>query len=176
MNDGLQNNSFRRPHCKGKDGTLYFGGDNGFTAFDPRQLATNTHVPPIVITQIKLFDNLISGWSDSSTIDLAYNENFLSFEFAALNYANPSKNQYAYQLKGVDKNWVYSGSRRYVSYTDLEPGTYVFRVKGSNNDGIWNQKGTSIQVIIHPPWWKTPWFRLLMSVAILSIGYASIRL
>ncbi|GAB3959291.1 sensor histidine kinase [Spirosoma harenae] len=176
VNDGQQNNSFRRPHCKGKDGILYFGGDNGFTAFDPRRLAMNDHIPPIVITQVKLFDTPIAGLENSSTIDLDYDKNFLSFEFAALDYANPSKNQYAYQLVGLDKSWVYSGSRRYISYTDLEPGTYVFRVKGSNNDGVWNQKGASIQVTIRPPWWKTSWFRLLLSMIILSIAYASVRL
>jgi ligand-binding sensor domain-containing protein/signal transduction histidine kinase len=176
VNNGLQNAAFRRPHCKGKDGILYFGGDDGFTAFDPRKLTKNLHSPPLVITQVKLFDKPMPGVEATSKIDLAYNENYLSFEFAALNYANPSKNQYAYRLVGVDKNWVYSGSRRYVSYTNLYPGTYTFRVKGSNNDGVWNPKGTFITVTIHPPWWQTIWFRLTGGLLLALVVFASVRL
>lgn len=176
VNNGLQNNAFRRPHCKGKDGMLYFGGDDGFTVFDPRKLTKNQHIPPVVITQAKLFDLPMPPVGGSSKIDLAYTENYLSFEFAALDYANPSRNQYAYQLMGVDKNWVYSGSRRYVSYTNLYPDTYTFRVKGSNNDGVWNQEGTFITVSIHPPWWQTIWFRLVAGLILILVVLASIRL
>lgn len=176
VNDGVQNNAFRRPHCKGKDGMLYFGGDDGFTAFDPRKLTSNRHIPPIVITQIKLFDKPLPGAELSSTIDLDYNENFLSFEFAALDYTNPAKNQYAYQLAGLDRQWIYSESRRYISYTNLEPGTYTFQVKGSNNDGLWNQKGTFIRVIIHPPWWQTTWFRLVAAIGLILLVILAIRI
>ncbi len=176
VNNGLQNNAFRRPHWKGKDGRLYFGGDDGFTTFDPSKLRDNAYIPPIVITQIKLFDQPIPHAEASSILDLAHTENFLSFEFAALSYDNPSKNQYAYQLAGVDKSWVYSGSRRYVSYTNLNPGTYTFRVKGSNNDDVWNQKGTFITLIIHPPWWQTIWFRLVAVLVLVLAVLASIRL
>ncbi|GAB3543159.1 ligand-binding sensor domain-containing protein [Spirosoma fluminis] len=175
-NDGIQSNGFRQVHYKGKDGTLYFGGDNGFTAFDPRKLTKNRHVPSVVITQIKLFDKSMPGKGGAGQIDLNYDQNSLSFEFAALDYNNPSKNSYAYQLVGLEKNWVQSGSRRYVSYTNLDPGTYTFRVKGSNNDGVWNETGTAIQVIIYPPWWNTTWFRLLAGVCTTFLIGASIRL
>ncbi|GAB3998075.1 hypothetical protein GCM10028807_44810 [Spirosoma daeguense] len=176
INDGQQNNSFGRPHCKGKDGTLYFGGDNGFTAFNPNRLTTNQYVPPIRITQVKLFDKPILRAENEQKIELDHNENFLSFEFAALDYTSPAKNQYAYQLVGVDKSWVYSENRRYVSYTDLNPGTYTLRVKGSNDDGVWNETGTSIQVIIRPPWWQTNWFRLIATIALLLVAYAGVRI
>jgi ligand-binding sensor domain-containing protein/signal transduction histidine kinase len=174
-NDGLQSNGFRQAHCKGKDGMLYFGGDNGFTAFDPRRLTTNRHIPPVVITQVKLFDKAMPGKMQASQIDLNYNENFLSFEFAALDYNNPSKNRYAYQLVGLETDWVKSGARRFVSYTNLDPGTYTFRVKGSNNDGVWNENGAVIQLVIHPPWWRTTWFRLLAVVSLVLLVGASIR-
>ncbi|RCR69156.1 sensor histidine kinase [Larkinella punicea] len=176
VSDGLPGDGFKKAHFKGKSGMLYFGGENGFVSFDPRQLTTNRHIPPVVITQAKLFDKPIPGKIEARTLHLNYDENFFSFEFAALNYVNPSKNQYAYQLAGLEKNWVYSGSRRYVSYTNLDPGTYVFRVKGSNNDGVWNEKGTSIQVIIHPPWWQTTWFRLVAILSLLLLAGTAVRL
>lgn len=174
-NDGLPSAGLGQAHCKGKDGTLYFGGDNGFVAFDPRRLTTNQAVPAVVITQIKLFDKSIRNKADDKTIDLNYTENFISFDFAALDYHNPAKNQYAYQLVGLDKDWIYSGSRRYTSYTDLNPGDYIFRVKASNNDGVWNEKGASIRIIIRPPWWKTVWFRALSTIGLVVMAGMSVR-
>jgi signal transduction histidine kinase/streptogramin lyase len=164
--EGLQGNMFTTLYTegaafKGKDGTLYFGGSNGFNAFDPSKIRPNTYVPSIVITQVKVFDKLLPGRQQAQQISLEYNQNFISIEFASLNYTNSPKNQYAYQLVGLEKDWVYSGSRRLASYTDLGPGDYTFRVKGSNNDGHWNQQGTSIRFIIHPPWWRTWWAYLL---------------
>ena len=161
--DGLQSNDFGAgerdmgARFKGKDGTLYFGGDNGFNFFDPAQIKANTFIAPIVITQFKLFDELVKGANELKEIVLDYNENYFSFEFSSLSFYNPAKNQYAYKLKGVDKDWVYSGSRRYVSYTNIDPGNYTFKVKGTNNDGVWNEKGTSISIRIKPPWWRTWW-------------------
>jgi len=176
VNDGLQSNGFRQAHCKTKDGTLYFGGNNGFTTFNPRQLTINRHVPPLAITQIKLFDTPLPGKTGTDPVKLTYDQNFLSFEFAAMDYTNPAKNQYAYKLDGLEPDWVHSGSRRYVSYTNLAPGTYVFRVKGSNNDGVWNDKGVALRVIIHPPWWQTTWFRLLAGLLLVLLAVVSIRL
>lgn len=175
-NDGLQRYGFRAAHCQGRDGTLYFGGDDGFTAFDPGGLSTNLYIPPVVVTQIKLFDKAIAGQGGTQTLDLNYDENFLSFDFAALDFHNPSKNRYAYQLVGLEPNWVYSGSRRYVNYTNLAPGRYTFRVKGSNNDGVWNESGTSIQIVIRPPWWQTTLFRLLTGISLIALLALSVRL
>ncbi|RRA98759.1 sensor histidine kinase [Larkinella rosea] len=176
VSDGLLHDGFRKAHFRGKSGLLYFGGVNGFTLFDPRLLTTNRHRPPIVITQVKLVDKPLSDAVDAKTLEFKYDENFFSFEFAALDYAVPSKNQYAYRLVGLEKDWVYSGSRRYASYTGLDPGTYVFRVKGSNNDGVWNETGTQVNVIIHPPWWQTTWFRLTAALFLLLLAGMGIQL
>jgi len=161
--DGLQGNIFaagyreRGARFKGRDGTLYFGGNNGFNFFNPSQLKANNLISPIVITQFKLFDKLVKGANESKEIVLNHDQNNFSFEFSSLSYSNPAKNQYAYKLEGVDKDWVYSGSRRYVAYTNIDPGKYTFIVKGTNNDGSWNEKGTYMSIIIHPPWWLTWW-------------------
>ncbi|CAN5883071.1 sensor histidine kinase [soil metagenome] len=160
---------------KGKDGTLYFGGSKGFNAFDPASIRPNNNIPPIAITQFKLFDKRLPGRQEAKEIELDYNQNFISFEFAALNYTTTTKNQYAYQLVGLEKDWVYSGSRRLASYTDIGPGTYVFRVKGSNNDGIWNEQGASMRLIIHPPWWRTRWAYTLYGILLIAAGLLARR-
>jgi signal transduction histidine kinase len=142
---------------KGADGTLYFGGENGFNFFNPTEIKANSYLAPIVITQFQLFDKLVKGANELSEIVLDYDENYFSFEFSSLSYYSPAKNQYAYILEGVDKEWVHSGSRHYVGYTNIDPGKYVFKVKGTNSDGVWNEKGTNISIIINPPWWRTWW-------------------
>ncbi len=178
QSDGLQGNQFFwGASFKGYDGELFFGGTNGVDAFFPSTLKENKHVPPIVITDFQIFNKPVLIASDGSPlkksitetkeITLSYSQNVFSFEFAALDFTAPGKNQYAYMMEGFDKNWVQSGSRRYVTYTNLDPGEYVFKVKGSNNDGIWNEKGASIKIIILPPFWKAWWFIIL---AIIVVG------
>jgi ligand-binding sensor domain-containing protein/signal transduction histidine kinase len=179
VRDGLQSNLFAAgtyltgSACKGKDGILYFGGEQGLTYFDPAQIKPNGYKPPVLITKFKIFDKLQPGKNEAKEIVLNYKQNFFSFEFTALNYTNPQKNKYAYQLEGFDPDWIESGSRRYASYTNLDPGEYTFRIKGSNNDGIWNEEGTSIRLIIRPPWWKTWWayiiYGLLLAAGILFV-------
>jgi len=153
-------------YCKGKDGMLFFkSGKNGLIAMDPALLRPNRYVPPVVITRFRLFNKPrpIHGVTDPGgnsglqTIVLAHDQNFFSFEFSALNYTDAAKNQYAYKLEGVDKDWVYSNNHRMAEYTDVSPGTYIFRVKGSNNEGLWNNEGTALKVVIYPPWWRTWW-------------------
>ena len=126
-----------------------------------------------MITQFKLFDQLVKGANESEKIILKHNENYFSFEFSSLSYYNPEKNQYAYKLEGIDKDWVYSGSRRYVAYTNISPGKYVFRVKATNNDGVWNEEGASITIIIRPPWWLSWWaytiYGLLLIASLIAI-------
>jgi signal transduction histidine kinase/ligand-binding sensor domain-containing protein/DNA-binding response OmpR family regulator len=160
--DGLQSKMFAAIYTeaaafKGKDGTMYFGGNNGFNAFHPADIETNVFVPPVVITSFKLFDKHLPGMQEATEIELNYNENFFSLEFAALNYTNTHKNQYTYKLEGVDKEWVQAGSRREANYTDIGHGRYIFKVKGANNDGIWNEKATTLTITIRPPFWKTSW-------------------
>jgi PAS domain S-box-containing protein len=178
VSDGLQGNEFDgvKAYLKTKDGEMFFGGLNGFNAFYPEQVKDNPHIPPIVITDFKIFDKSVkldSAISEAKEIKLSYKANFFGFEFAALDYTNPKKNQYAYKLEGFDKDWIYSGSRRYATYTNLDGGAYTFRVKGSNNDGVWNEEGTSIKIIITPPPWKTWWAYTVYAVALVSavLGY-----
>ena len=159
--------------CKTLNGEIYFPSAKGLTRFHPDSVKDNPFIPPIVITSFKKFDK---PYTISDEISLPYDENFLSFEFASLSYISPERNQYAYKMEGLDKDWVYSGTRRYASYPNLDPGEYEFRVKGSNNDGVWNEAGTSILIIISPPWWKTTWAYILYSILILSIIYFTWKL
>jgi signal transduction histidine kinase/ligand-binding sensor domain-containing protein/CheY-like chemotaxis protein len=156
--------------CTTPNGEMYFGGAGGFTRFHPDSVKDNLYVPPVVVTTFKTFDK---PHSFSGDIHLPYDENFIAFEFAALSYVSPERNQYAYKMEGVDKDWVYSGTRRYASYPNLAPGEYVFRVKGSNNDRIWNEAGTSISIVISPPWWKTRWAYFLYAITVLSVLYVA---
>jgi signal transduction histidine kinase/ligand-binding sensor domain-containing protein len=152
---------------KDKDGRLFFGGNGGFYSFHPDSIATNTYIPPVIVTDFRLFNKsilvdttkkaiLTKNISCTSSIELRYNQNDLSFEFAALDYNLPLRNQYTYKLEGYQDEWIETGAyNRIASYTNLNPGKYVFRVKGSNSDGIWNEEGTFVNIIIHPPFWRT---------------------
>ncbi len=157
--DGLQGNGFnRRSSCKGSDGLLYFGGSNGFNVFDPDNVPKNSYVPPIVITNFQIFNKTVNigerGLGKETGTDedliLSHAQSVFSFDFSALNYIATSKNQYAYKLEGFDKDWYYIGTKHTATYTNLNPWKYVFRVKGSNNDGVWNEKGVALPIIIKP--------------------------
>lgn len=177
LSDGLQSNEFNAACYKSKNGEMFFGGINGLNRFFPDKIVDNPNIPSIVITEFKIFDKPFPI-AEKKTLSLSYHENFFSFEFAALDYSAPEKNQYAYQMEGVSKAWVYSGHRRYVSYTNLDAGEYTFKVKGSNNDGIWNENATTIKITIIPPIWKTWWAYLLYIVLIVgsSISIVQYRL
>jgi signal transduction histidine kinase/streptogramin lyase len=174
QDDGVSIFQWSLQACRTRNGEMYFGGTNGFVRFHPDSIKDNPYVPPIVITAFKKFDNLVpldSAISEKHSIEMSYKENVFSFELAALNYTSPEKNQYAYKLEGFDNDWTYCRTRRYATYTNLDGGSYVFRVKGSNNDMVWNETGTSVQVIIRPPFWATWWFRIGSFVAVLlSVG------
>jgi ligand-binding sensor domain-containing protein len=171
VSNGLQGSEFSRAHWKTSDGMLLLGGNEGMNLFHPDSITDNEHIPPVVLTRFNIFEkpaSLGSSMLAAGFIRLSYGENFFSFTFAALDYANPLKNKYAYRMEGFDRDWVLSGDRRYASYTHLDPGEYVFRVKGSNNDGIWNEAGAAVRIIIDPPFWQTWWFRILVLVTIVS--------
>jgi len=157
----LEKEGFVSNSCfKGKAGELYFGQHNGFLSFDPMTIQDNPRPPPVWISDFRVFDQPVSfdqPIPELKDIRLSYRQNFFTLDFVALNYTESQKNQYAYQLKGVDPNWVYCGTRRSASYTNIPPGKYRFQVKASNNDGVWNEQGASIRVIITPPWWRTVW-------------------
>jgi signal transduction histidine kinase/ligand-binding sensor domain-containing protein/DNA-binding response OmpR family regulator len=154
--------------CKTGNGEMFFGGATGFTRFHPDSIKDNPYIPPVVITTFRKFDK---PFPFSNEIRLSHNENFISFEFAALSYVSPERNQYAYKMEGLDQGWVSAGTRCYASYPNLDPGEYVFKVRGSNNEGDWNDSGASIAVIIMPPWWKTVPAYVLYSLALLGMGY-----
>ena len=154
--------------CKTENGEMYFGSPGAVIRFHPDSIKINSFVPPVVITSVKELDKPIPIKKE---INLPYNENFLSFEFVALNYLSPERNQYAYMMEGIDTGWVYTNSRKFASYTNLQPGNYIFKVKGSNNDGVWNETGTSVAIIINPPWWKSWWAYLFYTVSFIFILY-----
>jgi len=140
-------------------GSSYKSG-KGYYRFHPDSLYDNRKFPPVVITGFKVHNKELqpdSSWQYKNAMQLNYNQNFFTFEFAALNYNDPSKNEYAYILEGLENEWVYSGNQRVANYTGVPPGGYVFRVKGSNNDGYWNEEGARIAITILAPPWKTLW-------------------
>lgn len=168
--DGIQGNEFNSNSCfKSRSGEMFFGGTNGLNYFYPENIKKNPYPPPVVITDFKKFSKSTKLDKDIAyikEIKLPYNENFISFEFAALDFAAPFKNKYRYKLEGVDKEWIDAGVNWFINYTELKGGDYVFRVKGSNSDGTWNEEGTSIRIIIIPPFWEAAWFRVLVGVTL----------
>jgi ligand-binding sensor domain-containing protein len=149
---------------KTTDGTFYFGGDHGLDEFTPGKI--NSSEPTLVFSDIKISNKSISAMGEDSPIEssiydlkeftLPYSQNDISFEFAALHYSRPDKNRYEYILEGYDKDWI-RDNRRFASYTNLDPGEYRFKFKGSNRDGVWNKEGKVLQFRISPPWWMTVW-------------------
>lgn len=156
---------------------MFFGGVNGFNAFYPQSIKDNPYVPPIVLTSLTQGGEEVGAGVAAECIGeviFRWPNNFFEFEFAALSYVQPEKNRYAYMLEGFDEEWNDVGKRRFGRYTNLPPGTYELRVKGSNNDGIWNEDGASVTITIVPPFWETWWFRglaFLMIVGGIIGGY-----
>ncbi len=171
LNDGVQSLEFSGgAYCKSSDGYIYFGGINGINYFHPDSIFENTYVPPVVITSIKVLNKPIKG--ERKNLTLPYNKNFVTFEFSSLDYTNPIDNHYMYMLQGLDKDWqVVDASMRMANYTDLSPGDYVFKVKGSNNDNLWNIKGAEIYLTILPPFWTTWWFIILCLIFASTVIY-----
>ena len=170
--NGLQGEEFSSGCLRTADGKLLLGGPGGINLFDPDSILDNPHPPHIVITSFQIFGKPVHSSQAMLTdgfIRLSYKEDFFSFVFSALDFANPQKNTYAYIMEGFDRGWILAGTRRYASYTNLDPGSYVFRVRGSNKDGVWNDEGAAVRLFIDPPFWQTWWFRTLTVVAIASI-------
>jgi signal transduction histidine kinase/ligand-binding sensor domain-containing protein len=177
VSEGLQSFEFsQNAFCKGAQGRLYFGGINGVNIIETEHIKISWNVPPVVITQMKLMDRevLVPG-SPEQTLELAPDENFLSFMFSALDYTAPEQNTYRYMLEGLDRTWVEAGTRHYAAYTDLQPGEYVFHVQGSNVEGIWNAQGASLQIRVTPPYWKTLWFRAMALACIVGMAFGFYR-
>lgn len=178
--NGLQSNEFNGgAYYKSLSGEMFFGGINGFNAFYPDAIVDNQYIPPIIITSFQKMNKKIKldkPITAIDTINLSYKDYFFSFEFAALDYTIPIENKYAYKMEGLDEDWIYTSSdKRFASYTTLDSGTYVFRVKGSNNDGVWNEKGKALTIIISPPVWKTWWFQFLSAILLIFVFWALYR-
>jgi signal transduction histidine kinase len=182
--DGLPGNTMALfAGYKDVDGKMFFGcEDAGLISFNPNELRDNDYIPPVYITDFSLFNKSVppndadgilkSRIESTKEITLSYNQNVISFDFAALNYVHPEKNKYAYRLVGFKKDWIYTdATKRFANYTNLDAGTYTFEVKASNNDGVWNETPATIKLIIRPPFWQTSWFRALMAVALIATAY-----
>jgi len=183
ISDGLNRSEFNpNSAIRLSNGLMLFGGSRGLNVFRPDEIKQSEYSPPVLITGFQIFNQDIETGSESSLktnialtkeIILSYDQNVFSFQFSSLDYNSPQSNRYAYRMEGFDKDWVYSGSRRFVTYTNLEPGTYTFKVKATNSDGVWSKNEASLSVIITPPWWKTGWaytsYFFLIVVALLGI-------
>ncbi|MBI5463603.1 MAG: hypothetical protein HY966_01460, partial [Ignavibacteriales bacterium] len=172
VEDGLPSNNFYwGTPSLAKDGECIFGTSNGVVLFHPRDIEPNLIPPSVVLTSFHTlykpmkFDRDVS---EVREIEITFRENVFSFEFAALDFTNPKNNHYAYRMEGFDDDWVYAGARRFTTYTNLNPGTYTFRVKGANSDGIWNDRGLAVKLMIDPPVWFRWWFMTLVGLLILG--------
>ncbi len=183
--DGLAGSEFNYWGAPFQDthGEMFFPGVNGLTAFYPDKIRDNSYVPPLVLTDFRLFNEpvpvgphslLKKGISYTDSLELSRAQSIFSFEFAALSYRAPAANRYRYRLEGLDQGWnLVSSKHRLVTYTTLPSGDYVFRVQGSNNQDVWNEKGTSVRIRVLPAWWSTWWFRTVaMAFMLLSVGSA----
>ena len=187
--DGLQGSEFNGgAYYKSRRGELFFGGINGFNAFFPGSVKDNPYIPPVVITDFKIFNQSIpvgktlngrmileKSITAMDAVTLSHRDYIFSFDFAALNYIHSEKNEYAYMMKGIEKSWNYVGQRRFVTYANLAPGDYVFRVKASNNHGVWNEEGVSLKIKVLPPLWATWWFKLSLVFLVVFLVFMAYR-
>jgi ligand-binding sensor domain-containing protein len=190
VDDGLQSKEFVQRAClRSRNGEMFFGGINGFNVFHPDSIKDNMHPPPVVFTNFQLFTKEVSlgevfngdtilkqSITETEEIILSHRNNVFSIEFAALNYVAPEQNKYAYMLEGFEDRWNFVDTERKATYTNLNHGEYVFKVKASNNDGEWSKEETSLRIIITPPFWKTWWFKLLIIVVVIASTLAVFEL
>jgi len=173
--DGLQDDEFwQGVKFQATSGLLGFGGNRGFNILDPSRFRTNAYLPPVVLVDFLLFNQSLPVDSTILTqtinytkhLTLRHDQDVFTIRYAALNFLHSEKNQYAYQLVGFDQDWQYVGNKREVTYTNLDPGNYTFRVKAANNDGLWNEQPTELQLTILSPWWASWWFYSLLILLI----------
>ncbi|MFZ1517343.1 MAG: two-component regulator propeller domain-containing protein [Ignavibacteriaceae bacterium] len=183
--DGLQGKVFnqRSVFKDSKTSLIYFGGEKGLNVYSFNSINEIKKIPAIVLTDFKVFNKSVllkysavndNNKSERYEIELAHNENVFSFEFASLDFTSPEKNQYLYMLEGFDEDWISSGNRREVTYTNLDPGKYIFKVKGTNSDGYWNEEGLAVNLIINPPFWKT-WWAYTIYFILAAVGFFAVR-
>ncbi len=186
VDDGLQGNEFLVGSAwQMADGRMIFGGEQGLTAFYPDQISDNPYQPPLVLTEARLFNEPLPIGEDSllpqaiwqtDHLTFNYDQNIISFEFAALSYAAPHKNRYRYKLEGFEEEWnEVASDRRFASYTNLPAGEYVFRVQGTNDSGLWSDQEVALNITVLPPWWETIGFRAGLLVALIGLVYGGYR-
>jgi signal transduction histidine kinase/ligand-binding sensor domain-containing protein/DNA-binding response OmpR family regulator len=175
--DGLQGNEFNYSSgYKSRNGLFYFGGINGFNVFDPDKLSENSHVPSVVITSLEVLDDgNTRKIKVTEPVKLRYNQASFRIGFVSLSFQAPEKNKYAYLLEGMDTKWTELGTQRTISFINLPPGKYIFHVKGSNNDDVWNEEGASVEIIILPPFWKSTLASVFYLVLLLILGFFAFR-
>ncbi|MCK5057615.1 MAG: hypothetical protein KAT34_13220, partial [Candidatus Aminicenantes bacterium] len=178
--DSLTGNEFNAAaYFKNNRGEMFFGGLNGVNYFFPSEIKDNPYKPEVIISSFKkanvevVLDKPIS---EKKELYLSHKDRIISFEFAALSFISPEKNQYACMLEGLNNEWIQLGGKRDITFTNLNPGKYVLRVKASNNDGIWNQKGVSLKIFVAPPFWQTTWFYILTASLIIFLGVSLYKL
>jgi signal transduction histidine kinase/ligand-binding sensor domain-containing protein/DNA-binding response OmpR family regulator len=176
LQNGLQNKEYYlNAGFISSTGGLYLGGINGFNVINPNTIPENKNIPPVVITDFQLFNRSQGALTNGDTLRLDHQQSVLTFTFAALDFTIPEQNRYAYMLEGFEKNWNEAGTLNKATYTNLNPGSYIFRVKAANNDGLWNENGIAIHVNIMPPFWMTWWFRTLLAVLVALLLYGTYR-
>jgi ligand-binding sensor domain-containing protein/serine phosphatase RsbU (regulator of sigma subunit) len=185
-NDGLQADEFNQATVAKdpKTGEILFGGPNGFNIFHPERIKDNPYVPPVVFSSFVRYNSDDEegkpiedpGIETKPEITLSYKDNVANFRFAALNYYNPALNRYAYRLEGYSENWIQLGTERLATFTNLDAGTYVLRVKGSNNNGVWNNEGAALRIVVTPPWWRTTWAYGIYGILFVGFLYTARRI
>lgn len=190
INDGLQGFEFKKATCRSRSGQMYVGGVNGFNSFLPGNVQLKQFEPPLVLTKFEIFNRqvpigskdgeaspLTKSITETKEIELDHTQSVISFEFASLNYTtDPDKRKYAYLLDGFDHEWNYIGTKRTATYTNLDPGNYVLRIGGLDNEGKWTEKPLEVVIRINPPFWKTWWFRMLSVTGIAGALFVFMRL
>lgn len=188
--DGLQADEFKAHACfRSRSGMMYFGGVNGFNAFFPDSVKENWSEPPLVITGFQIFNKAVPvsdgdkdesplkmDISETKDIELSYKHSVITVEFASLNYTYPAARRYRYRLAGFDKDWTYTDTKRSVTYTNLDPGTYTFRVEEMKGGGSWSDKSAGLRITIVPPFWLTWWFRVSLVLAVIAIAISIHRI
>lgn len=189
VSDGLQSNEFKQQaYCKSHTGEMYFGGINGFNVFNPDSIRPYSFDPPLVITGFRIFNEevgisndtlkspLENAITETKEITISHNSSVISFEFASINYILSERKEYQYMLEGFDTKWNNIGGRRIATYTNLDPGNYVFKVRGLDSDGNWSEMITSLNLTITPPFWKTWWFKAFAVLFVLGVLFAIYRI
>lgn len=185
-NGGLPNNQFNSKSAfASSSGRFYFGTLGGLVSFDPESFKENKFIPPVYITRLTVFNQEVGVNQDGSPlkksivhtdkIELPYNRSNIGFDFAALSFTDPSANRYAYKMEGIDADWIYTIRNHSATYAKLPPGKYIFKVRGSNNDGFWNETGASIEIVIKQPWWNSAVARIIYFILFAFLVYYLIR-